>query len=182
MKKLWGWLLELDQILRGEVTRLADLKDGSIKISVGGITLVLVLLGMLYGLCMAVFALINDANRMQLILRVYYGPLIRKNKNHRWMLRAWLVVYAFVGIQMGWVLRPFIGDPALPVQFFRADSWGNAYVIVSRMFWKLLFPNRARHCQSAQGRQAPSAQPMVGCPGNQAREGECRTGPESRHQ
>ena len=28
------------------------------------------------------------------------------------MLRTWLVIYVFVGIQMGWVLRPFIGDPA----------------------------------------------------------------------
>ena len=30
------------------------------------------------------------------------------------MLRAWLGVYAFVGIQMGWVLRPFVGQPDRP--------------------------------------------------------------------
>jgi hypothetical protein len=67
MRKLWGWLLELDQILRGEATRVADLKDGSIKISVGGISLVLILLGMTYGLCMAIFALVTSDNRMQLL-------------------------------------------------------------------------------------------------------------------
>ena len=27
------------------------------------------------------------------------------------MLRTWLVIYVFVGIQMGWVLRPFVGSP-----------------------------------------------------------------------
>ena len=76
----------------------------------------------------------------QWILRSHYGPLIRKNSHHRWMLRAWLVVYAFVGIQMGWVLRPFIGDPAQPVQFFRPEAWGNAYVVVSKLLWKMVFP------------------------------------------
>ncbi|HTU26899.1 MAG TPA: hypothetical protein VMF30_15945 [Pirellulales bacterium] len=76
----------------------------------------------------------------QVILRAHYQPLLAKNPNHRWMLRGWLVVYAFVGIQMGWVLRPFIGDPASPVQFFRSDSWGNAYVVVARLFWQVLFP------------------------------------------
>jgi hypothetical protein len=74
----------------------------------------------------------------QWILRDYYQPLIRRNPLHRWMLRAWLVVYAFVGIQMGWILRPFIGDPASPVQFFRQDSWGNAYMVVGRMLWRAL--------------------------------------------
>ena len=33
---------------------------------------------------------------------------------HRWMLRTWIVIYVFVGIQMGWVLRPFIGNPRAP--------------------------------------------------------------------
>ena len=51
------------------------------------------------------------------------------------MLRIWLGVYAFVGIQMGWLLRPFIGDPSLPVSFFRADSWGNAYVNVAEVIY-----------------------------------------------
>ena len=32
---------------------------------------------------------------------------------------------------MGWVLRPFIGDPSLPVAFFRQGAWGNAHVVVA---------------------------------------------------
>ncbi len=73
----------------------------------------------------------------QWILRGYYQPLVARNVRHRWMLRSWFVVYAFVGIQMGWVLRPFVGDPGSPVQFFRSEAWDNAYVIVARMLWRL---------------------------------------------
>jgi hypothetical protein len=74
----------------------------------------------------------------QWLLRRYYMPLIARNRRHRLMLRTWLVVYAFVGIQMGWILRPFIGAPGLPAQFFREETWGNAYVIVARMIWDVI--------------------------------------------
>lgn len=74
----------------------------------------------------------------QSILRGYYRPLVLRDARHRWMLRTWFVVYAFVGIQMGWMLRPFIGDPTSPVQFFRGDTWGNAYVILARLIWSTL--------------------------------------------
>jgi hypothetical protein len=46
------------------------------------------------------------------------------------MLRGWLALYAFVGVQMGWVLRPFIGQIGEPTTFFRSEAWGNAYVKV----------------------------------------------------
>lgn len=67
------------------------------------------------------------------ILRREYRDLIAANPAHRLMLRAWLVIYIFVGVQMGWLLRPFIGDPGQPVQFFREDSWTNAYVAVAEI-------------------------------------------------
>ncbi len=57
-----------------------------------------------------------------------YRPLIAANRRHAAVLRVWVVLYWFVGIQMAWVLRPFIGDPHRPVQFFRDEAWGNAYV------------------------------------------------------
>jgi hypothetical protein len=74
----------------------------------------------------------------QSILRREYGPLIRKDERHRWMLRTWIFIYVFVGVQMAWVLRPFVGDPQRPVQFFREDSWSNAYEVVLRMIWDVL--------------------------------------------
>ena len=74
----------------------------------------------------------------QWLLRGYYRPLIARNPKHRRLLWAWIVVYTFVGIQMGWLLRPFVGSPNSPVGFFRADTWGNAYVIVGRLFWQVI--------------------------------------------
>ena len=64
----------------------------------------------------------------QVLLRGYYSPLITKDARHRWMVRSWILVYAFVGIQVSYVLRPFIGNPGTPVSLFRRDSFENAYV------------------------------------------------------
>ena len=72
------------------------------------------------------------------LLRRRYRPLIARDPRHRHLLRGWLGLYAFVGIQLGWVLRPFIGDPAEPVRFLRADVWGNAYVKVFEMIVRVL--------------------------------------------
>jgi hypothetical protein len=35
------------------------------------------------------------------------------------VFRCWTILFALVGSQMGWVLRPFIGDPTLAFTFFR---------------------------------------------------------------
>jgi len=71
----------------------------------------------------------------QWLLRRFYEPLIRRDRRHRTLLRAWLLIYTFVGIQMAWVLRPFIGSPDLTPQFFRQDAWGNAYVKLANIIW-----------------------------------------------
>lgn len=36
------------------------------------------------------------------------------------VFRCWVVVFGLVGAQMSWVLRPFIGDPSVDFQWFRA--------------------------------------------------------------
>ncbi len=73
----------------------------------------------------------------QMLLRKYYQPLIDRHRIHLVLMRAWLVIYAFVGVQMGWVLRPFIGRLDAPTTFFREDAWGNAYVTVAMTLWRL---------------------------------------------
>ena len=45
------------------------------------------------------------------------------------IMRAWAVLFAFVGIQMAWNLRPFLGDRGQPFQVFR-DYEGNFYAAV----------------------------------------------------
>ena len=76
----------------------------------------------------------------QWLVRTYYRPLISRNYRHRWVLWAWLIVYTFVGIQMAWLLRPFIGAPGMEVRFLRPDPWDNAYEFVARLVWQALFP------------------------------------------
>ncbi len=38
-----------------------------------------------------------------------------------------LLLYAFVGTQLGWTLRPFFGAPNQPFELFRKGRTGNFY-------------------------------------------------------
>ena len=81
-----------------------------------------------------VFAVASVA--AQLLLRRWYRPLIASDARHRTLMRTWLLIYAFVGIQMGWTLRPFVGHPRGETRFFREQAWGNAYVHVAQILWE----------------------------------------------
>src|SRR5262245_56076020 len=54
------WLTQLDRILRGDVTRRDEIRDGQIKIDALGIAATIVVLGMVYGLCMGSFSLMKE--------------------------------------------------------------------------------------------------------------------------
>jgi hypothetical protein len=41
------------------------------------------------------------------------GPHIKK------VFGCWVVLFGIVGAQMSWVLRPFLGTPGLPFEWFR---------------------------------------------------------------
>jgi hypothetical protein len=43
------------------------------------------------------------------------------------IMQVWILVFGFVGTQMAWSLRPFVGQPNLPFQWLRADQAGNFY-------------------------------------------------------
>jgi len=75
----------------------------------------------------------------QTILRRLYRPLIARNVRHRVLLRMWLIIYTFVAVQMAWVLRPFVGDPGSPTSFFRPEAWGNAWEVIGRLIWDVVF-------------------------------------------
>ncbi len=53
------------------------------------------------------------------------------------ILRFWLGLYAFVGSQLGWSLRPFFGSPGEPFEVFR-DRDGNFYLDVIHSISQLL--------------------------------------------
>ncbi len=52
------------------------------------------------------------------------------------VFRIWVIVFALVGAQMGWVLRPFIGNPEMPFTFFRGRE-SNFFMAVLQMLGKL---------------------------------------------
>lgn len=72
----------------------------------------------------------------QLVLIRRYKSLIATNARHRAMLVIWVTLYAFVGIQMGWMMRPFVGNPAKEVTFFREEPFSNAYLAVFNLVTK----------------------------------------------
>ncbi len=53
------WFRQLDSILRGQATRLSLLQDGQFRSPAGGLSLVILVLGVAYGLCMGSFAMIR---------------------------------------------------------------------------------------------------------------------------
>lgn len=53
------------------------------------------------------------------------------------IMRVWAVLFAFVGIQMAWNLRPFLGDRGEPFRVFRSYE-GNFYTAVVYSVNKLL--------------------------------------------
>ena len=54
------------------------------------------------------------------------------------ILQFWLVLYGFVGSQLGWTLRPFFGYPNQAFQLFR-EREGNFFVGVFQSLLELLF-------------------------------------------
>lgn len=67
----------------------------------------------------------------QTVLARHYAPLIARDPRHRLAMRGWLVLFAFTGIQLAWVLRPFRGTAGFAVQFLRPEAFEqNAYVVL----------------------------------------------------
>lgn len=51
------------------------------------------------------------------------------------LFKVWLVLYAFVGCQLCWTMRPFVGDPKQPTVTFRKDKT-NFYSNLGRLIVK----------------------------------------------
>lgn len=54
------------------------------------------------------------------------------------IFRVWTLIYAVVGAQMGWILRPFVGTPGQPFELFRARD-SHFFSAVIDTFHRLLF-------------------------------------------
>jgi hypothetical protein len=59
-------------------------------------------------------------------MKVVSGDSFEGASMRKWIIIIWMFVYAFVGSQMAWTIRPFIGDPGAPFEIFR-QLGGNFY-------------------------------------------------------
>jgi hypothetical protein len=81
------------------------------------------------------FAGIVGNARLGQLLRQLSGSKMTAGR----VLVAWLAGNLFLGSQLSWILRPFIGSPDLPVQFLRPTAFqGNFYETVFRAMTRVL--------------------------------------------
>jgi len=52
-----GWFGELDSLLRGDLTRVSSLRRGGLELNPGRLSLIIVVLAMIYGVCMGTLRL-----------------------------------------------------------------------------------------------------------------------------
>jgi hypothetical protein len=62
---------------------------------------------------------------------------VARNPYHRVAFVLWAALYVFVGIQMAWTLRPFIGSPGAFPTFFRDEPFTNAYVVIAELIGRV---------------------------------------------
>ena len=108
------------------------------------------------------------------------------SKHVKVVFRLWVVVFALVGAQMGWVLRPFVGNPNLPFTWFCAASRISSRLSCTR--------SRVSSLESGAGSRAMNSltgwlsiagdvlrrDGILAGPGRTCRPGECSSGPSSR--
>lgn len=74
----------------------------------------------------------------QHLLKIYYRPLIERDARHKKLLIGWLVMFGFLGLQLAWMLRPFVGNPNQAPTFIRTSEWTNAYEVVLKLVLDLV--------------------------------------------
>jgi len=72
----------------------------------------------------------------QRALRRRLAPLVQRAPRVRFVLITWFAIHAFVSTKVGWILRPFVGDPALPIEFLRSERWSEDPF--ANLFWTVV--------------------------------------------
>jgi hypothetical protein len=80
----------------------------------------------------------TDANEEPSALDMPHSEAL--GRHTRLVFGCWMIVFALVGGQMGWVLRPFIGNPNLEFSWFR-ERGSNFFVTVLKTIGTLLGGN-----------------------------------------
>ena len=91
---------------------------------------------MLTHVAVIAFAGIAANLRLMQLLRRFSG---NRSGIAKRVLIVWLAGNLFLGSQLSWIMRPFIGSPNLPVQFLRKTAFqGNFYEAVFGSFRNVL--------------------------------------------
>jgi hypothetical protein len=75
------------------------------------------------------------------------------------VFRIWVVIFAFVGLQLSWNLRPFVGYKEMPFQLFRHETQGNVYTTLLRAVGNMMGVTRADKDDSEKPENADEAVP-----------------------
>jgi hypothetical protein len=71
------------------------------------------------------------------------------------IFKFWIFIFAFVGMQLAWNLRPFIGDKNLPMEIFR-EKEGNFYLAVFQSMGDLLGVHNDKQAQKPDKPEVPA--------------------------
>ena len=72
------------------------------------------------------------------------------------IFRIWMFIFAFVGIQLAWNMRPFLGSPHLDFELFRDETQGNFYSTLLGATGKLLGTDRMNQSAEIKRAQMPN--------------------------
>jgi hypothetical protein len=75
---MWQSIKTLDRILRGQATQIEQLRDDRFDAPVPGLTLMIALLGIIYGLCMGLFSITpgGSGHAMQIVASMAKVPIL----------------------------------------------------------------------------------------------------------
>jgi hypothetical protein len=73
-----SWFAELDSLLRGDLTRVSSLRKGGLDVNSRRLSLMIIVLAMIYGVCMGTFAVFRSqgANPVQMLASMLKVPLL----------------------------------------------------------------------------------------------------------
>ncbi len=91
----------------------------------------------LLNVCLFVIAGIIGIIYLNRGINFIHSKIKDDNKARKFFIKIWILIYAFVGCQLAWALRPFFGDPRLQFQLFR-DFEGNFYFNIIQAIAEIL--------------------------------------------
>ncbi len=71
------------------------------------------------------------------------------------IFRVWVIIFAFVGVQLAWNLRPFVGFKDMPFELLRQDTQGNFYSSMIKSLGEMVGPPNVRKPQESNQNDSP---------------------------